>query len=181
MTGKEGEKVSTLYQIDARIAQALDNLADEDGVINEEALAELERLENEDRPRKIEACVLYIKNQRSLAAAIRFEELKLADRRRRCEAAAERVEKMVAASLNGERFETPRALVSWRASHAVEIEDGAESLWDDDQISRFLVFSHGINKKAVGEALKAGEEVPGAVIVERNNMRIEGVAKRGDL
>ena len=51
---------------------------------------------------------------------------------------------------------------------------GAEMEWDDDQVSRFLVFSHRIDKKAVTAAVKAGEEVPGAHMVERNNIQIEG-------
>lgn len=165
----------TLYEIDGRIAQALEELADADGVINEDAAAELERLEEEDRPLKIENCLLFIKNRRAQAAAIRREEIALAARRRRYEEDAERVEKMVAQSLNGERFETPRALVTWRTSRALEVEPGAEMEWDDDQVSRFLIFSHRVDKKAVSAAVKAGEEVHGARIVERNNMQIEGV------
>lgn len=173
--------MQTLYQIDGRIAAALENLADEDGVINEEAAAELEQLEEVDRPLKIEACALFVKDRRAMAAAIRAEEVALAARRRRYEADAERVEKILAASLNGERFETPRALITWRRSRAVELEDGAETRWDDDQISRFLVFSHRINKQAVADAINHGEDVPGAAIVERQNMSIEGVAKRGNV
>ena len=164
----------TLYEIDGRIAQALDALMDEDGVINEEAEAELARLEEEDRPLKLENCVLFIKNRRAQAAAIRQEEITLAARRRKYEEDADRVEKMVAESLHGERFETPRALVTWRTSRALEVDAGAEMEWDDDQVSRFLVFSHRIDKKAVSAAVKAGEDVPGAHMVERSNIQIEG-------
>lgn len=164
----------TLYEIDARIAQALEELNDEDGVINEEAEALLKKLEEEDRPAKIENCVLFIKNKRAQAAAIREEEIRLAARRHRFEKQAENVENMLAASLNGERFETARAVVTWRKSRAVEVDPGAEGEWDDDQISRFLVFSHRIDKKALAEAVKAGEEVQGVRIVERENIQVEG-------
>jgi len=166
----------TLWEIDQSIAYLLDNLCDEDGVADEEALAKLQELELA-QPVKREACALFIKNRRAMASAVRAEEMALAVRRHRYEKDAERVERILAQSLNGERFETPKVCVKWRKSQAVEIADGVDMFWGDELVDRFCVFSHRIDKQAVAEALKRGEEVPGAQLVERNNMIIEGVRK----
>jgi len=170
------DKSMTLWEIDAAIAEALENLCDEDGVVNEEAEKRLEELEMA-RPQKLEACALFVKNRRALASAIREEEKALADRRRRYENDAERVEALLSRSLDGERFETPKVAIKWRRSQAVEVDDGVEWYWSDDDASRFIVYRHDINKKALKEALKAGEEVLGARLVDRQNMIIEGVQK----
>lgn len=160
-----------LWEIDVKIAGLLDQLVDEDGVINEEAAAQLEEME-EARPVKIEACLLYVKNMRAMAEQIRKEEQALADRRRQYEAAADRTEEYVGRHLNGERFETPKVLATWRRSTAVEVDDGAEDKWSFEQSSRFLSYSWKVDKKAVKKALADGEEIPGARIVERNNMTV---------
>lgn len=164
----------TLWQIDAGIAAALEDLCDEDGVINEEAEKRLADLEME-RPRKIENCALFIKNRRAMAAAIRAEEMSLADRRHRYEADAERVERLLERSLAGERFETSKVCIRWRKSQAVEIDLGAEMGWSGEDVYRFIKYTSRIDKDAVKKALKAGEDVPGARIVTKNNMTIEGV------
>lgn len=168
------EEKMTLYQIDSEIAAILDEITDEDGVINEEAEKRLAELD-EARPVKVENCALFIKNRRAMASAIRHEENALAARRKRYEADAERVERILANSLKGERYESPRVLISWRTSQAVEVTEGAEMYWDDDTCSRYLVYTHRVDKKALAEALKKGEEIEGATLVTRNNMRIEGV------
>ena len=166
------EKGLSLWMIDAGIEQALEALCDEDGVIDEEVEARLAELELA-RPQKIENCALFVKNRRALAAAIREEEKTLAERRRKYEADAERVEGILERSLGGERFETARVAVTWRTSQAVEIDDGAEIGWSDADAMRFLVYSHRINKDAVKKALKSGEAVPGARMVERLNMGVK--------
>lgn len=168
------DKSMTLWQIDAGIAEALESICDEDGVVDEEAEKRLEALEIA-RPLKLENCALFIKNRRAMAKAIRAEELALADRRRRYEADAERVEGILAHSLAGERFETSKVLVRWRSSQTVEVDEGAEWSWTDDDASRFIVYEHRIDKQKLKKALKAGEEIYGARLVDHQNMSIEGV------
>lgn len=168
------DKGMTLWQIDAGIEEALESLCDEDGVIDEEVEARLAELEME-RPKKLENCALFVKNRRAMAAAIRAEEVALAERRHRYEADAERVERILARSLNGERFETPKVSIMWRRSQVVEIDEGAENTWDLYTAAACLIYSKKVDKQAVKEALRAGEEVPGARLVDKLNMRIEGV------
>lgn len=162
---------AALWRIDARIQALLDELYDEDGVVNDDAEAELDELE-EARPVKIEACLLWVKNQRAMAEQIRKEELALAERRRRYEASADWTEKYVARHLAGERFETPKVAVTWRKSKAVEVDDGAEDMWTYDLSTRFLSYTYKVNKAELKKALAAGEEIPGARIVERDNMTV---------
>lgn len=166
------ERGMSLWQIDRNLEALFEALCD--GEATAEDLEKYEEFQAA-QPAKREACALFIKNRRAMANAIREEEKALAERRRRYEADADRIEQVLATSLKGERFETPKVLVKWRKSQAVEIADGVDMFWGDELVDRFCVFSHRIDKKAVTEALKRGEEVPGAQLVERNNMIIEGV------
>lgn len=162
---------AALWRIDARIQALLDELYDEDGVVNDDAEAELDELE-EARPVKIEACLLWVKNQRAMAEQIRKEELALAERRRRYEASADWTEKYVARHLAGERFETPKVLATFRKSKAVELDEGAEEHWTREQFDHFCQWTYKVAKAELKKALEAGEEVPGARIVERQNMTV---------
>lgn len=166
----------TLWEIDQTLAYLLDNLYDEDGVIDEDIQKQIDALEL-TQEQKRENVALYIKNHRALAAAMRAEEQNLAARRRSVEKHAERLEQRLAASLGGERFETARVSVRWRRSEAVEVDECAELAWDDDACSRYIVYTHHIDKQALKQALKQGEEIPGARLVEHNNMQIAGVAR----
>lgn len=161
----------TLWAIDAEIEALLDQLHDEDGVIDEAVEARLDELE-QARPVKIEACLLYIKNRRAWVENLRKEELALAERRRSFEAQADRTLDYVARHLNGERFETPKVLATFRKSKAVEIDEGAEEHWTREQADHFLQWTYKVAKAELKKALEAGEEVPGARIVERQNMTV---------
>ena len=65
------------------------------------------------------------------------------------------------------RYETPLVKLSTRKSQAVEILDEAE-LPD-----AFWVVKREVSKSSISEALKAGEEVPGAVMKENVSLQIK--------
>lgn len=65
------------------------------------------------------------------------------------------------------RYETPLFKLSTRKSQAVEITDEAE-LPD-----AFWVVKREVSKSTISEALKAGEEVPGAVMKENVSLQIK--------
>ena len=83
----------TLYEIDSRIKEIIDNIydqADEDGEVGEIDLTELKELQ-EAREVKLENIALYAKNLASEASAIKEEENILAERRKRLERKCERM------------------------------------------------------------------------------------------
>ena len=108
----------TLYEIDKEI-QAL---ITEDGEI--EDIERFDALAME-RDKKIENVGCWIKNLDAEAAAIRKEEIALAERRHRLESKAERLTAYLDHALAGAKFESPRVAISYRKSKAVEIQDEA--------------------------------------------------------
>lgn len=153
------------YEIDERIDSVLNFLVDEDGVINEEAEAELDRLENAEA-QKTEGILLAIKGMAAEAEAIRNEEKALAERRHGIEKKAEGLKAFIQARLAGEKFKTPRVAVSYRKTTSCEITDE----WAVPE--EFVKTTVSFDKQALTKALKAGE-VPGARLVEGQSMTIK--------
>lgn len=133
----------------------------------EELEAQLNALDT-SRAEKLENCCAAFKNYSAIAEAIKAEKQALAKRQQAAENAAERIRAWVQYALKeGEKLESPKHEVSWRASSAVEIID--ESLIP-------LYYSEMIMKprlKDIGAAIKSGAEVPGAKLVQRNNLTIK--------
>lgn len=159
----------TLYDIDSRIFELTENLVDEStGEINEEAYAELEEL-NMEREKKIEGCILIIKNLTAEVDALVAERETL---KKRMDAKMNRIKRIsdyVNYSLKGEKFETARACASYRRSQSVEIinEDAIP-----DNMCKFETTRKPM-KMDIKRALKEGKEVPGCFLKENNNLIIK--------
>lgn len=166
--------MATLYELDRAICDVLENgfhVDEETGEVFFEG-EDLDALEAE-RADKLEAVACFIKCLDAEAAAIKAEETALAARRRAKEAKAGRLRAYLANSLQnaGEsRFETSRCALSFRKSEAVEIVDEA------------LLFAFGYcdekittapNKTKIKKALKAGDAVPGAQLVVKQNIQVK--------
>ena len=159
----------SLYELDRSIEEVLMNLVDEEtGEVDEGKLEQLNQL-NIDRDNKIESCVLYAKSLRADGDAIMNESNTLKDRATKKFNKAERILQYVDMSLNGEKFETERCLVTYRPSQAVEIlnEDAL-----DDKYFRVKT-DRKPDKAVIKKALKAGEMVTGAVLVDKLNMSVK--------
>lgn len=159
-----------IYEIDQAITSLVDLETGE--ILDYEAFAELSM----QREEKIEGMALWHKNLLAEAAAIRWEELNLAARRKACEAKAERLKTYLSELLGGDKFKTAKVACSFRTSKAVEIEDEAEFIraMEESQHYEFLKFSAPtINKTEITKAIKAGQTVPGALLVEKNNLSIK--------
>ena len=158
-----------LYQIDREIEEVLMNLVDDEtGEVDEEKLEQLNQL-NVDRKEKIENCVLFAKSLRADGDAIMNESNALKERASRKFNKAERILQYVDMSLNGEKFETERCLVTYRPSQAVEILN--EELIPDE----LCVYKteRKPSKADIKKLLKSGKEVKGAILVERKNMQVK--------
>lgn len=162
--------MATLYEINSAILDCCDMETGE--ILDFERLEQLQ-LEKEQ---KIEGVALYIKNLDAEAAALKAEEAALAERRKAKENKAKRLKEYLTNALAGQKFETARVRLSFRSSTKVEISDELALLtWleknHQDQCVKYKL--PDINKTEVGKLLKAGQEMPGAALVESSNLQMK--------
>lgn len=146
----------TLYEINEAITDCVD--AETGEVIDFERLVAL----NMEREQKLENIALWIKDLNAEAAAIKAEKMKLAERQAATENKAESLKEFLSEQLGGQKFSTPRCAVSFRRTKSVNVTD----LWKIPE--DYLKYSDPTpDKKALGEALKAGQTIEGAELVEK--------------
>ena len=161
----------SLYEIDFRLESLLllasGNFVDESTgeVLTKEMVDDLYM----ERETKIENCLLFVKNMNAEAEMIKAEIDNLTARMKACKAKAEWCKNYVANALAGEKFKTAKVSVTYRKSEAVELQGLII-----DVPNQYLKFKEAeLDKTAVKKAIKAGEEVPGCVLVERSNIVIK--------
>lgn len=164
----------TLYEINLALEKALmESIDPETGEILDFSAVEALQMERDE---KLENLALYVKNLTSEVAAIRDEEKALAERRKSKEARAERLKAYLAETLGGYTFETAKVKCSFRKSTAVNVTDPEGLLWYLESMGHVECIKHKepeIVKAEVAKLLKAGKEMPGATLEERNNMSIK--------
>lgn len=165
-----------LYEIDAEIQRILTEGVDPDtGEISQEALDALDALEME-RTKKLENVALAIKQLNAEADAYWKEEKTFNERRRAALKRAERLSAFLSEALRGEKLKTDRALVTFRKTAAVKVENevlAVSFLTNKGYTDCLRVSPPEINKNAVKRLLDAGVEVPGTVAEERLSMQIK--------
>lgn len=149
-----------LYEIDNAILECIDMETGE--VIDAEKLDAL----NMERDAKIENVVLWIKDLKAEAEAIKAEKLALAERQKVAENKVESLKKWVAYALGGQKFSTARCAVSFRNTESVEVtEEGLEALMKEhDELLTYKAPEP--NKKAIKDAIKDGLSVAGVQLVQ---------------
>lgn len=161
--------MSSLYEINARLA-SYEMEFDSDGVwINEDELTAL----NMEKTEKRENIALYIKNLEAEAQAIYTEKKNLDERYKRLVNKANHLHDYLALDLDGEKFSTPRVEIRWRNSESVEITN------EDAVPDRFLDIS--VTRKPMKNEIKkylkslegSGEEVPWARLDRKKNMLLK--------
>lgn len=166
-----------LYEISEAYNDFL--LAYENGDIEESAFADtLESIEGafEDKAENI-ACL--IKSLDAEAEAIKAEAAKLNERAKVKGNEAERLKAYLAQHMlatNTLKLESPRVRLSFRKSEAVEILDEAAFIADAQSAGRDDLLSYKaptVNRTAIKKAIKAGETVQGAALVEKQNLQIK--------
>lgn len=149
-----------LYEIDNAILECIDMETGE--IINAEKLDAL----NMERDAKIENVVLWIKDLKAEAEAIKAEKLALAERQKIAENKVESLKKWVAYALGGQKFSTAKCAVSFRNTESVEVtEEGLEALMKEhDELLTYKAPEP--NKKAIKDAIKDGLSVAGVQLVQ---------------
>ena len=160
-----------LYAINQKYFDIL-NMTDEDGCLSEDAFAALAEIKGEEI-QKIENVALYIKDTEGFAAAIRNEEKALAERRKVYENKAERLRKYLSDYLLAKeepKFETQRVALSFRRSEKVNIFDEQAIIAEHPELTSTEIKVKAADVKA---AIKSGQTIPGAEIVENQNLQIK--------
>lgn len=160
----------TLYEINAGIRQVITSAIDpETGEIDDSYIEALESLQIA-RDEKIENIACWIKNLAADANAIRDEELALAKRRKTLLNRAESLQNYLRGNLNGEKFSSPRAAISFRKTTKVVVDETRLA----EVPQQYLRYKDPeVDKAAVKEALKAGQTVPGCALEDSLSMIIK--------
>lgn len=158
----------TLYQLDQDIRALTDRIAQEcdqeTGAIPVDLWEQMDALLARQSSKLVDvACVM--KERRAEAKAIRDEMRKLADRAKAIEGQADRLESLLEERVGAEGISDPRVQARWRKSLAVEVSVPAETL---PELCRRVKYEP--DKIALGRALKAGAQIDGVALVERQNL-----------
>ena len=167
--------MKNIYQIDSQIYDLLtlpeSEIVDEDGVVIRDVWKELEELQGERTDKLINSMrIAQVMDEN--AKALNEEIARLTVRKKYFEARAKKIREHVAISMNNaneKRVENTIARITLTRSKSVDIVDETELPL------QFLRTKTTVeaDKKAIGEKLKAGEEVPGARLVENLNVRMK--------
>lgn len=151
-----------LYEIDQAIMDCIDMETGE--IVNEELLNDLQM----ERDAKIENVALWIKELKAEAEALKAEKLAFAERQKVAENKMESLKKWLAYALNGEKFKTVRTSVTFRTSEKVEIADIFKL---DENYLRYK--EPEADKDAIKKAIKDGQQVAGATLVQSTSVIIK--------
>lgn len=120
------------------------------------------------RTEKLQNIALLYKNKLSDAEQLKKLEKEYAERRKRAEATAAWCKEILAFELAGEKMEDEkkRFTITWRPSKSTKTNmDLLPDEWKKVEVKPMT--------KEIGEALKAGQVIPGAWLEEHNNIQIK--------
>lgn len=144
----------TLFEIEAAIGQALNNLTVDEETGEVKGYEELEKLQA-DKQEKIENIGKYIINLDAEAKALEEQEKKFAKRKQSAKKKAEYLKGLLSLSLDGQAYKSTEIQISYRKSESLLIDD--IGLIGDD----YITYEPNVNKTALKAAIKAGEDIKG--------------------
>lgn len=153
----------TIHEINSELENCINY---ETGEVDYEKMKELQM----EKGKKIESIALWIKDLNAESEAIKNEMRSLSERAEQKEKKAISLKKYLSYILAGQKFETPKVDISYRKSISVNVVD--ESIITDERFIR-VKESRTIDKLALKEALKSGEQIQGAELVESQNIQIK--------
>lgn len=151
-----------LYEIDQAIMDLVDSETGE--IIDIEAFDSLQM----EREEKIEGIALYIKDLKAEAEALKAEKMAFAERQKVAENKVESLKNYLAYALKGQAFKSTKAVVSFRKTQQVDIPDIHKL---DENFLRYK--DPEADKTAIKEAIKAGQIVKGATLIENTSVIIK--------
>lgn len=156
--------MASLYQLNNAYAQLQQMIEDgQEGL--EDTLASITDAVEE----KLEAYAMVIKNIESDVEGIKSEEKRLAERRKIMENGITRMKQAIAETLQGsgqDKVKTEKFTFSFRKSSKVEVSD------IDSLPQEYVKVERTISRSELAKALKAGEQIEGAQLVENQSLSI---------
>lgn len=109
--------------------------------------------------------------------AFKAEEQRLAERRKRKEKSYESLKNYLSETLQRTgkmKIETTRNVISFRKSESAEIDEAVFLAWARDNAKHLITstYTEKANKTEIKKELKSGEEIPGAVLVIKQNLQL---------
>lgn len=154
-----------LYEINAAIMDCMQEVDEETGeLLNVEMLDSLLLAKDE----KIENIACWIKNLKADAEALKAEKDAFAKRQKAAENKVEQLKQYLRNVLEGEKFSSDKAAISFRKSEVVEIDD-----WTKLDKDYLKYKDPDVDKSAVKKALKSGCILNGVRLVEKQNIQIK--------
>lgn len=157
--------MATLYEL-ADQYKMLQNFIEENNIEGFElALSQIKGEIGE----KLEGYAMVMKNIESDITGIKSEEKRLADRRKSMERNLGRIKENMADALltvEGNRVKTEKFTFSFRRSTSVQIENDAAIP------PQFIKVERTISRSELAKALKAGEQIEGAQLIENQSLSI---------
>lgn len=152
-----------LYEIDEALAECFDPETGE--IMDADAYENLQG----ERDKKIEGIACIIKNRQALIDALKAEKKRMDDRIATLETQNDNTKAFLDSVLQGHRFETEKAVCSYRKSTRVDITDISKI--PDEYMN--VKTEIAPMKTAIKQALKEDKEVPGCALIETNNLSIK--------
>ena len=157
----------TLFEINEAIQNAIELGCDpETGeILDASALDQLYM----DRDAKIENICMYIKDLNAEVYALKTEEQRLLERRKVSERKAESLKNYLQAMLGGQKWKSARAVVSYRKTQSVVVDD-LDAI--PVEYMRIKTVTEP-DKMVIKDALKDGKEIAGVHLEERQSMSVK--------
>lgn len=161
-----------LWEIKDEIEKCFSETVDEETgeILSEVNLQYLEELQMAFDDKVDNICCL-IKNMDAEVKAFNTEEANLKKRRMAKESASQRLKDYLKAVLNGQKFESVRTKISYRASKSTEVD--MDLFMNNKDYDLYVKTEITPNKTAIKKALEDGKELIGAEIVENQSMIIK--------
>ena len=156
--------MASLYQLNNAYAQ-LQQMIEEGQEGLEDTLASITGAVEE----KLEAYAMVIKNIESDVEGIKSEEKRLSERRKVMENGINRMKQAIADTLQNsdqDKVKTEKFTFSFRKSMKVEVSNV------DSLPQQFIKVERTISRSELAKALKAGEHIEGAQLVENQSLSI---------
>ena len=159
-------------QIELALSQAYDPETGELTIPEEEMFQRINQIQM-DYEMKLDGIVCEIKNLTADAEAIKAEEDRLAERRKRCESRRDRLKRLMAWLLQGEQWQNSRHKITYRKSSVVVLDDDFVK-WAEENAPGLLKQKEPEPRKTeIAAALKAGFFVEHAHMETKTNIQIK--------
>ena len=156
--------MANLYELSNQFAM-IQQLIEDGAEGFEQALADIQGEISE----KLDGYAMVIKNIESDIAGLKAEEKRLSERRKAMENNVVQMKERMADTLktvDGQRLKTEKFTFSFRKSSKVEVADM------DSLPQQFIKVERTVSRSELAKALKAGEQIEGAALIENQSLSI---------